>query len=786
MKNKVFLNIFISSFCLFCSLLNSTIIEIRQDGQGDYQIIQEGIDASSNSDTVLVYPGTYYENINFNGHHITLASLEMITGDRSYINSTIINGSQTGSCIRLDNEEQDVLIRGFSITNGFGDEFYGGNYGGGIVFFSTVFDDLRVSAVVLNCNIYDNYAGSGGGICNRKSDIFLSGVRVINNYAAGGGGILSRDDCHLDFDEENLCSIYDNYGESGCDISAIDAENDIHVIVDTFTVAEYDDYFASYNYDIQHTGEMTMDVQNAWLELVNDDLYISTTGDDANSGSTPEDPLKTISWAMHKIVSDSLDPKTIFVEEGRYSRELNDQIFPIVFKSNVSLIGENQSSFIINSSNLRSISTKSKKNIIFSNFVLQSYGVTNPCMTFRDCTNIEFNNIIIEDWIVDYVFVCLFTDGGNYRFENMIVRNNSAWIEGGLHINGKINSEIINSIFDNNHSTGGGDGGGYPHLHCNVKDSLLIQNCIFSNGSANSPQYESVAISAGQFCEPTMNIVYTLFYENDSQGMASLLIVNANETNQNPLNFVNCTFAGNTSPIAALKTSGNVNMYNCIMDDPTPYEIALYDLTGYGIISDLTVGNSNINNGQNGIYNENNANTINWLDGNINEDPLFIGEGDYPFALSELSPCIDAGTLDLPEGIELPEYDLAGNPRIVGGAIDMGAYEFQGTNFNEELIINNERINLSIYPNPFKPNERGHNSSIKFNLLESCNVDLTIYNMKGQKVKTMMDAYASRGEYNCRWNGSDDNGKPVSSGQYVIKLNIDDETKVVRKMIVIR
>ncbi|MBC8385809.1 MAG: T9SS type A sorting domain-containing protein, partial [Candidatus Cloacimonetes bacterium] len=156
------------------------------------------------------------------------------------------------------------------------------------------------------------------------------------------------------------------------------------------------------------------------------------------------------------------------------------------------------------------------------------------------------------------------------------------------------------------------------------------------------------------------------------------------------------------------------------------------------------------------------------------------------FALSELSPCIDAGTLDLPEGIELPEYDLAGNPRIVGGAIDMGAYEFQGTNFNEELIINNERINLSIYPNPFKPNERGHNSSIKFNLLESCNVDLTIYNMKGQKVKTMMDAYASRGEYNCRWNGSDDNGKPVSSGQYVLKLVVDDETKAVRKMIVFR
>ncbi|MBC8384120.1 MAG: hypothetical protein H8E57_01215, partial [Candidatus Cloacimonetes bacterium] len=251
MKNKIFINIIIRSFCLFCSLLNSTIIEIKQDGQGDYQVIQEGIDASANSDTVLVHPGTYNENINFNGHHITLASLELLTGNRSYIDSTVINGNQTGSCIRLDDEEQDVLIQGFSITNGSGSETAGGVRGGGILFYTSIFDDYRISATVRNCYIFDNYAGSGGGMCIRMSDIFLSGIRIIDNYASGGGGILSRDDCHLDFDDQNLCNIYNNYGESGCDIAAIDAENDIHVIVDTFTVAEYDDYFASYNYDIQ-------------------------------------------------------------------------------------------------------------------------------------------------------------------------------------------------------------------------------------------------------------------------------------------------------------------------------------------------------------------------------------------------------------------------------------------------------------------------------------------------------------------------------------------------------
>ena len=120
-----------STICLFMlvplynwnSLLFSTIIEVKQDGTGGYDTIQEGINASADGDTVLVYPGTYYENVNLNGHHITLASLELTTGDFYYIDSTIIDGNQRGSCIRVDNGEQNVVIRGFSITNGSGD-FY--------------------------------------------------------------------------------------------------------------------------------------------------------------------------------------------------------------------------------------------------------------------------------------------------------------------------------------------------------------------------------------------------------------------------------------------------------------------------------------------------------------------------------------------------------------------------------------------------------------------------------------------------------------------------------------
>jgi hypothetical protein len=58
----------------------------------------------------------------------------------------------------------------------------------------------------------------------------------------------------------------------------------------------------------------------------------------------------------------------------------------------------------------------------------------------------------------------------------------------------------------------------------------------------------------------------------------------------------------------------------------------------------------------------------------IDRDPLFFNapEGDY--SLSVFSPCIDSGTPDT-TGLSLPENDLAGNMRIFGSGVDMGAYE---------------------------------------------------------------------------------------------------------------
>ena len=85
MKNVIILTTVLmvaTSLPAFATVINVT---------DDYPTIQQGIDASSDGDTVLVQPDTYVENLNFNGHNIVLGSLYLTTNNNSYISTTIID-----------------------------------------------------------------------------------------------------------------------------------------------------------------------------------------------------------------------------------------------------------------------------------------------------------------------------------------------------------------------------------------------------------------------------------------------------------------------------------------------------------------------------------------------------------------------------------------------------------------------------------------------------------------------------------------------------------------------
>ncbi len=86
----------------------------------------------------------------------------------------------------------------------------------------------------------------------------------------------------------------------------------------------------------------------------------------------------------------------------------------------------------------------------------------------------------------------------------------------------------------------------------------------------------------------------------------------------------------------------------------------------------------------------------------------------------------------------------------------------------------------SNFPNPFNPS-----TTISFSLPKEKNIELTIYNIKGQKVKTLYSGIAEEGKHSMIWKGIDLNGKKVSSGIYFYKLETNNK-ELTRKMLLLK
>ena len=168
----------------------------------DFETIQGAIDESEDGDTVLVQPGEYVENIDFDGKDITVASLFLIEEDENLIDETIIDGDQNGCVVTLANRETDqAILAGFTIRNGTGFEMvqdvWHYFYGGGIYCSGS-------SPVIRNCKIIDNRQpvgefnnGCGGGVSCRGADPVIENCVVGNNSALNkGGGIYGDDYSH--------------------------------------------------------------------------------------------------------------------------------------------------------------------------------------------------------------------------------------------------------------------------------------------------------------------------------------------------------------------------------------------------------------------------------------------------------------------------------------------------------------------------------------------------------------------------------------------------------------
>jgi len=84
------------------------------------------------------------------------------------------------------------------------------------------------------------------------------------------------------------------------------------------------------------------------------------------------------------------------------------------------------------------------------------------------------------------------------------------------------------------------------------------------------------------------------------------------------------------------------------------------------------------------------------------------------------------------------------------------------------------------FPNPFNPS-----TTISFFIPKVSKVELTIYNLKGQKVKSLVNSTLTKGNHKIVWDGMNLTNKPVASGIYFYKLNYGSQS-IVKKCIMLK
>ena len=94
--------------------------------------------------------------------------------------------------------------------------------------------------------------------------------------------------------------------------------------------------------------------------------------------------------------------------------------------------------------------------------------------------------------------------------------------------------------------------------------------------------------------------------------------------------------------------------------------------------------------------------------------------------------------------------------------------------------IPNEFKLLQNYPNPFNPT-----TMINYNVSGQGHVKLSVYNVLGQKIRTLVDGYLVPGFYNVSWDACDDSGMSVSSGIYIYRLEEADVSQI-KQMVLLR
>jgi len=356
--------------------------------------------------------------------------------------------------------------------------------------------------------------------------------------------------------------------------------------------------------------------------------------------------------------------------------------------------------------------------------------------------------------------------------------------------------------------------GGTHGVYCSQSSPTIAKNIITGNSSEDD--------GGGLYCVSSssfVNVIDNIIVGNGANGSGGGIYCSSSD-----LNIVNNHITGNSSSEGGgiysdhslLAVSNNVLVVNeaslggglkfeggsgTVINNIISENTA--DNNGGGIICDSTVTISNAviwGNQPDGISGGSPIITYSIVEGgwegegNIDTDPLFRdSEGGDRHLMAVAcgdsldSPCIDAGAPAIIDSL-LDCLQGLGTTRS-----DMGAYGGQGEgpvsvkeeNIRPDVVSLPKSFHLSQnYPNPFNPS-----TTILFDIPGTVGakqaVSLAIYDLRGRRIRTLINSELEPGSHKLHWDGRSDRGERVASGVYLYTLKAGDK-RFIRKMTMLK
>ncbi len=326
------------------------------------------------------------------------------------------------------------------------------------------------------------------------------------------------------------------------------------------------------------------------------------------------------------------------------------------------------------------------------------------------------------------------------------------------------------------HTRGGG-------IACREASSPVIRDCVVSGNEATME-------GGGIICDDSSPEISSTTIEGNTAGGAGGGLFCGDESS--PI-ILNNTITGNSAGSGGGISSRSVStptVTNTILwgnDAPVGQEMSVEDSSA------LTISYSDAEGGQDSVFVSESA-SFDWGPGMIDADPIFrdAGAGDYHLMATACgdtadSPCIDAGdpaiedlVLDCTRGLGAIRSDIG---TFGGGEDSQVSTDREGDQSDTGSMPKSFGL-FQNYPNPFNPS-----TTIVFDIPGNSGitqkVNLTIYDLRGRKVKTLIDEDLVPGSHRIVWDGKSDAGEKMSSGIYFSMIRSGGFTGV-RKMIMVK